>query len=507
VSAAGARPDPRAQGGGKVYRNFIGGEWVASESGHTTPNLNPADTREVLGLVPLSTADEARRAVDAARAAYPAWRSTPPPKRGAILFKAMALMDAEKDALARLLTREEGKTVKESLGEIQRTINILEYTAAEGRRLGGQTIPSELPSNFCYTVRQPLGVVVCVTPWNFPVAIPVWKMAPALVSGNTVVFKPATLTPETSGAVVSIFERAGVPKGVLNMVLGSGGTVGNALVDHADVRAISFTGSNEVGAEIYSRGAKRMVRVQCEMGGKNPVIVLADADLDLAVESTAQGAFGSTGQRCTATSRVIVEKTIADAFVERLVARSKKVKIGGGLDAGTDMGPAVDKSQLETDLKYIAIGQEEGAKLCGGGRRLEEGALAHGHFVEPTVFDHVTPAMRIAQEEIFGPVISVIRVKGFEEAMAAANDVRYGLAASIFTRDPSAIFRFADDIEAGIVHINSGTPGGEAQLPFGGTKATGVGPREQGPTALEFYTEVKTVYVDYTGQARKSSVY
>jgi aldehyde dehydrogenase (NAD+) len=507
VSAAGARPDPRGQAGGKVYRNFIGGEWVASEASRTTPNLNPADTREVLGLVPLSTADEARRAVDAARAAYPGWRSTPAPKRGAILFKAMALMDAEKEALARLLTREEGKTVKESLGEIQRTINILEYTAAEGRRLGGQTIPSELPSNFCYTVRQPLGVVVCVTPWNFPVAIPVWKMAPALVSGNTVVFKPATLTPETSGAVVSIFERAGVPKGVLNMVLGSGGTVGNALVDHADVRAISFTGSNEVGAEIYSRGAKRMVRVQCEMGGKNPVIVLADADLDLAVESTAQGAFGSTGQRCTATSRVIVEETIADAFVERLVARSKKVKVGSGIDAGIDMGPAVDKSQLETDLKYIAIGQDEGAKLCGGGRRLEDGALAHGHFVEPTVFDHVTPAMRIAQEEIFGPVISVIRVKGFEEAMAAANDVRYGLAASIFTRDPSAIFRFADDIEAGIVHINSGTPGGEAQLPFGGTKATGVGPREQGPTALEFYTEVKTVYVDYTGQARKSSIY
>src|SRR5256712_2868166 len=317
-----AQPSPSAE---KTYRNFIGGEWVASGSGRTTPNLNPADTREVLGLVPLSAADEARRAVDVARAAYPGWRSTPPPKRGAILFKAMALMDAEKDALARLLTREEGKTVKEWLGEIRRTINILEYIAAEGRRLGGQTIPSELPSNFCYTVRQPLGVVVCVTPWNFPVAIPVWKMAPALVSGNTVVFKPATLTPETSGAVVSIFERAGVPKGVLNMVLGSGGTVGNALVHHAEVRAISFTGSNEVGAEIYSRGAKRMVRVQCEMGGKNPVVVLADADVDLAVESTAQGAFGSTGQRCTATSRVIVEEAVADAFVERLVARSKKV--------------------------------------------------------------------------------------------------------------------------------------------------------------------------------------
>jgi aldehyde dehydrogenase (NAD+) len=507
VSAPAARPDAGAQGSGQIYRNFIGGEWVASESTRTTPNLNPADTREVLGQVPLSSADEARRAVAAANAAYPGWRSTPAPKRGAILFKAMAIMNAEKEELARLLTREEGKTVKESLGEIQRTINILEYTAAEGRRIGGQTIPSELPSNFCYTVRQPLGVVVCVTPWNFPVAIPVWKMAPALVSGNTVVFKPATLTPETSTAVVSIFERAGVPKGVLNMVLGSGGTVGNALVDHEDVRAISFTGSNEVGAEIYSRGAKRMVRVQCEMGGKNPVVVMADADLDLAVESTAQGAFGSTGQRCTATSRVIVEEAIADAFVERLVARARKVKVGRGLDAGIDMGPAVDRSQLETDLKYIAIAQEEGAKLRGGGRRLDEGDLAHGHFVEPTVFDHVSPKMRIAQEEVFGPVISVIRVKGFDEALAAANDVRYGLAASIFTRDPTAIFRFADDIEAGIVHINSGTPGGEAQLPFGGTKATGVGPREQGPTALEFYTEVKTVYVDYTGQARKSSIY
>jgi len=507
VSAAGARPDPRAQGGGQVYRNFIGGEWVASESARTTPNLNPADTREVLGQVPLSTAEDARRAVAAARAAWPAWRSTPAPRRGAILFKAMAIMDAEKEQLARLLTREEGKTVKESLGEIQRTINILEYIAAEGRRIGGQTVPSELPSNFCYTVRQPLGVVVCVTPWNFPVAIPVWKMAPALVSGNTVVFKPATLTPETASAVVSIFERAGVPRGALNMVLGSGGTVGNALVDHDDVRAISFTGSNDVGAEIYSRGAHRMARVQCEMGGKNPVVVLSDADLELAVESSAQGAFGSTGQRCTATSRVVVEEGIADAFVERLVARAKRVRVGSGLDAATEMGPAVDRSQLETDLKYIAIGQEEGARLCGGGRKLEEGALAHGHFVEPAVFDHVSPTMRIAQEEIFGPVVSVIRVKGFEEALAAANQVRYGLSASIFTRDASSVFRFVDDIEAGIVHINSGTPGGEAQLPFGGTKATGVGPREQGPTALEFFTEVKTVYVDYTGQARKSSMY
>ena len=381
-----------------TYRNFVGGEWVASESSKTTPNLNPADTRDVLGQMPLSGADETRRAVDAAKAAFPAWRDTPAPVRGSILFRAQAILDKEKEELARLVSREEGKTVKEALGEIQRSINILEYIAAEGRRIGGHTVPSELPYNFCYTVRQPVGVVACITPWNFPVAIPVWKIAPALVSGNTVVFKPASLTPAAATAVVSIFERAGVPRGVLNMVLGSGGTVGNALLDHDAVHAVSFTGSNEVGAEIYARGAKRMIRVQAEMGGKNPVVVLADADLDLAVEATAQGAYGSTGQRCTATSRVIVEEGIADRFVERLVARSKKVRVGSGLDASTDMGPAVDKSQLETNLKYVEIGKGERASLASGGRRLAEGAFAHGHFVEPTVFDHVKMSMRIAQE-------------------------------------------------------------------------------------------------------------
>ena len=497
----------RAAGGETRYRNFVGGRWTDSQSTKATPNLNPADTRDVLGQVPLSSAEEARAAVAAAGAAFPAWRDTPAPVRGRILFRAMDLLDAEKQELARLVTREEGKTVKEALGEIQRTINILEYIAAEGRRMGGQTVPSELRSNFCYTIRQPLGVVACITPWNFPVAIPVWKIAPALLAGNTVVFKPATLTPETSSAVVSIFERAGVPAGVLNMVLGSGGTVGNALLDAGEVRAVSFTGSNEVGAEIYSRGARRMIRVQCEMGGKNPVVVLADADLDLAVESTAQGAFGSTGQRCTATSRVIVEEGVADRFVEALVARAKKVKVGNGLEDGIDMGPAVDAQQLDTDLRYIGIGQEEKASLLTGGRRLSEGAHAHGHFVEPTVFDHVRPTTRIAQEEIFGPVVSVIRVRGFHEALEAANGVPFGLSSSVFTGDPGKLFRFVDRVETGIVHVNSGTPGGEAQMPFGGMKSTGVGPREQGPAALEFFTEVKAVYVDYTGQARKGSLY
>ncbi|HEV7499060.1 MAG TPA: aldehyde dehydrogenase family protein [Vicinamibacteria bacterium] len=490
----------------KTYRNFVGGQWVASEAPRTVANVNPADTREVLGHVPLSTVAEAQAAAAAAQAAFPAWRDTPAPIRGRILFQVQRLLDQEKEDLARLLTREEGKTVKESMGEIQRTINILEYTAGEGRRIGGSTVPSELAHNFCYTLRQPLGVVVCVTPWNFPVAIPVWKIAPALLAGNTVVFKPATLTPETASAVVSIFERGGVPKGVLNMVLGSGGTIGNALVDHADVRAVSFTGSNEVGAEIYARAARRMIRVQAEMGGKNPVIVLADADLDLAVESTAQGAFGSTGQRCTATSRVVVDEAVADRFVEALAARAAKVRVGNGLDASVDMGPAVDPSQLETDLKYIGIGREEGTLVCGG-KALADGDRAHGHFLEPTVFDHVRSSTRIAQEEIFGPVVSVIRVKGFEEAMAAANGVQFGLSSSIFTGDPAKLFRFIDHIETGIVHVNSGTPGGEAQMPFGGTKGTGLGPREQGETALEFFTEVKSVYIDYTGQARKGSLY
>jgi aldehyde dehydrogenase (NAD+) len=490
-----------------IYRNFVGGEWLAAETPRSVPNVNPADTREVLGHVPLSTADEVRKAVAAAKAAFPAWRDTPPPLRGRILFTAWSIMDREKEELARILTREEGKTLKESLGEIQRTINILEYTAAEGRRMGGETLPSELPRNFCYTVRQPLGVVACVTPWNFPVAIPCWKIAPALVAGNTIVFKPATLTPETAAAVVSIFERAGVPAGVLNMVLGSGGTVGEALLGHEDVRAVSFTGSNDVGSAIYGRAAQRMIRAQCEMGGKNPVVVLADADLPLAVESTAQGAFGSTGQRCTATSRVIVEDAVADVFVEALVARAAKVRVGNGLEAGIDMGPAVDKAQLDTDLGYIEIGTQEGARIACGGKRLTGEAYDHGYFVEPTVFDRVQRSMRIAQEEIFGPVVAIVRVKDFEQAMEAANDVRYGLSSAIFTADARRVFRFVDGIEAGIVHINSGTPGGEAQLPFGGMKATGVGPREQGSGALEFFTEIKTVYVDYTGESRKSSLY
>jgi alpha-ketoglutaric semialdehyde dehydrogenase len=496
-----------APGAARTYRNFIGGDWVEAEAPRTVPNFNPADTREVMGMIPLSSPDDARRAVAAAKAAFPGWRDTPAPLRGRILFEAWRLMEAEQEAIARLLTREEGKTLKESLGEMKRTVNVLEYVAGEGRRMPGETLPSELPRNFCYTVRQPLGVVACITPWNFPVCIPVWKIAPALVAGNTVVFKPATLTCETASALVAVFERAGLPRGVLNMVIGSGGAVGNTLMEHPDVRAVSFTGSNEVGAQIYGRAAQRMIRAQCEMGGKNPLVVMADADLDVAADSAAQGAFGSTGQRCTATSRVIVEEPVADAFVEKLAERARRLKIGNGLAAGIDMGPAVDKSQLDTDLKYIGIGREEGATLVCGGGRPAAADHEHGYFVEPTVFDHVTTSMRIAQEEIFGPVVSVIRARGFDQALEAANAVRYGLSSAIFTGDTHTVFRFIDGIEAGIVHVNSGTPGGEAQLPFGGVKDTGVGPREQGSNAVEFFTEVKTVYVDYTGGARKAGFY
>jgi acyl-CoA reductase-like NAD-dependent aldehyde dehydrogenase len=487
-------------------RNFINGRWVESAAKRTAERRNPANLDEVVGLAPLSTREEACEAIAAARAAFPAWRDTPAPVRGRVIAKAALLMEERKDELARLLTREEGKTLKDSLGEVQKSVNILEFMAGEARRIGGETVPSELPKNFTYTLKQPLGVVAAITPWNFPVSIPVWKLAPALVAGNTVVFKPATLTPFTGAAVVEIFEQAGAPAGVLNMVVGSGGEVGQELLEHPDVRAVSFTGSNEVGSALYAEGARRMKKCQCEMGGKNPVVVLADADIPLAVESAVFGAFASTGQRCTATSRVVVEEAVAEEFVRQLVARTKTLKVGDGLAPGVDMGPAVDESQLKTDLDYIEIGKQE-AKLLLGGERLRGPGYDRGYFVAPTIFDHVPSASRIAQEEIFGPVLSVIRVRDYEEALAAANSVRYGLSSSIYTNDAAKIFDFIDRIETGITHVNSPTVGGEAQLPFGGMKATGVGLREMGRVAVDFYSELKTVYIDYTGRKRESSIY
>jgi aldehyde dehydrogenase (NAD+) len=490
-----------------TYRNFINGQWVESVSSRTVENINPANTDDRLGTIKQATRDEARSAVEAASQAFHDWRTTPAPTRGRIVARAARLMEEHKEELAQLLTREEGKTIAESRGELQRSINVAEFCAGESRRLNGETIQSELPSNFAYTIKQPLGVVACVTPWNFPVAIPVWKIAPALVAGNTVVFKPATLTPATAVRIVELFEEAGIPKGVLNLILGSGSDAGDEIISHPAVKAVSFTGSNEVGIRLYEQVSRRGAKVQCEMGGKNPVIVLEDADLELAVESTAQGAFGSSGQRCTATSRVVVVNDIADDFVGALVKRADSMRIGAGSDPNTEMGPSVDEGQFKTVLSYIDIGREDGAELKCGGKRAEGDGLDKGYFVRPTVFDHVTPNMRVAREEIFGPVLSVLRVKDFEEALAVANDSEYGLSSSIFTSDATRIFRFVDEIETGMTHINSPTTGGEAHIPFGGIKGTGIGDREQGSTALDFYTDLKVVYVDYTGRKREGNLY
>ncbi|HET6347166.1 MAG TPA: aldehyde dehydrogenase family protein, partial [Myxococcota bacterium] len=415
---------------GYDVRAHINGEWV---DGPTADNLNPADSEARLGTYPKLSRPDTEAAIAAAEAAFPAWRAMPAPQRGKILTRALSLFDARREEIARALTLEEGKILSEAQGEVQKAYNVLEFAIAEGRRMGGHTIPSEMPSTFAYTVRQPLGVVALITPWNFPVAIPMWKLAPALIAGNTVVFKPASLTPWTAELLVRVFVDAGLPKGVLNMVTGGGATVGDALVSDPRVRAISFTGSNDVGLHLYGLAAKRGARVQCEMGGKNPLVVLDDADLDMAALATAQGAFGSTGQRCTATSRAIVQAAVADAFVERVVAHARQVVAGSGLDPKVTMGPSVDGGQLCTVLDYVAIGDEEGAKRLCGGERLTDGALGRGFFPAPTVFDYVRPGMRIAQEEIFGPVLSVLRVETYDEAVALVNANPYGNGVAIFT--------------------------------------------------------------------------
>jgi aldehyde dehydrogenase (NAD+) len=428
----------------------------------------------------------------------------PAPARGRILARAAQLCYERKEEIARVMTREEGKTLNESRGEVQKSINLLEYYAGQSFRIEGRTSPSEMPNTFVYTLRQPLGVVACITPWNFPFCIPVWKTAPALIAGNTVVLKAASNTPGCAELLVKLYEQAGLPKGVLNLVYGSGGTVGDEFVNHPTIRAVSFTGSCEVGAQVARQAAAHLAKVTCEMGGKNPVVVMDDADLDLAVEGTVQGAFGSTGQRCTATSRVILHRAIADRFLEKLIERVNKIKVGNGMDEGVTMGPAVDQAQYETDLRYIEIAKKEGAKALTGGGPLD---IGKGYFVAPTVFDGVRPDMTIAQEEVFGPVLAVLRAGDFEEAMTLANGVKFGLTCSIYTRDANRVMRFTDQIEAGMVHINSPTVGGEAQLPFGGWKATGYGSREMSEEGLNFFTQLKTVFYDYTGARRQTNIY
>jgi acyl-CoA reductase-like NAD-dependent aldehyde dehydrogenase len=491
----------------RTLKNFIGGEWRESASGTRVSDFNPADTSDVVAEAPASTAAEAAEACDAAARAFEGWRNTPAPVRGQILFRVQRRMEERRQELAEALTREEGKTIAESRGEIQRAINVVEFFAGEARRITGETIPSELPNNFCYTVKQPMGPVGIITPWNFPVAIPIWKMAPALVSGNPVVFKPASLTPLTATLLVEIFDESGVPPGVVNLVYGGGREVGDTIVRHPAIQAVSFTGSNDVGTGLYSAAAARGIKCQCEMGGKNPIVILEDADLDLAVESTVQGAFGSTGQRCTATSRAVVVDSIANEFLERLEARTASLVVGNGLNPGTHVGPSVDERQLETVLGYVETGKHEGARLVCGGDRVRDEGRDRGYFVSPAIFDRVDEHMRIAQEEIFGPVLSIIRVPDTGKALSVANGVRFGLSASVYTTDVASMFRFVDRLDAGIIHVNSPTVGGEAHIPFGGMKATGVGLREMGRVAIDFYTELKVVYVDYTGGVRKTNLY
>ena len=476
------------------YKNLIDGEWVNSSDGKTFENRNPAQLDDVLGEFPLATKADVERAIDAASAALPAWGNLPGPARGAILDKASRILEARLDEIATVLTREEGKTLTEAKGEVTRARDIFRYYAGEGWRAGGNVLPSNTGGELLYTRREPLGVVALVTPWNFPIAIPAWKMAPALAYGNTVVFKPASFAPQTAMLLVEVLVEAGLPKGVVNFVTGSGRTVGDTLVGSPKVHGVSFTGSVSVGTGIYEKAIKNLTRVQLEMGGKNPTIVLKDANIDTAVKMVVAGGFGLTGQACTATSRVIVEDAIANDFAAALTQAARGLKVGNGLEAGVQMGPAVSEDQLQTDLEYIGIGQKEGAKLLIGGSQAGDG----GYYVQPTVFDHVETQMRIAQEEIFGPVIGIIRASDFEDALAKANGIGFGLSAAVVTNDLQKAFQFANRIDAGVVKINEPTTGLALQAPFGGFKHSSANTfKEQGQAAIEFYTRTKTIYVGH----------
>lgn len=482
----------------EAFKNFIGGEWKPCRSGRTFANVNPARTDDIVGEFQASDHEDAAAACEAARKAQPAWAALPAPRRGEILFKAAELIEARLESISREMTREEGKTLPEARGETKRAVNILRYYGGEGARSFNYQIPSERDNVFCYTIRKPLGVAALITPWNFPIAIPAWKLAPALVCGNTVVLKPASLAPLCALRLVEAVAEAGAPAGVVNLVTGGGGAVGNTLIDHPAVRAISFTGSCSVGGGLYERASKRKVRVQLEMGGKNPTIVLKDSDLSYAADVLINGAFFSTGQKCTACSRAIIEKDIYEPLVKLLVEKTKALKIGDGLEPGIQIGPAVDASQLETDLKYIEIAQKEGAQLLIGGAKLTGGIYDKGFFVQPTLFGGVTPDMRIAQEEVFGPVLGLMTANNFDHAMELANGARFGLSASVVTRDVTRVHQFINGIEAGLITVNLPTAGVEYQLPFGGTKESSFGMREQGPQALDFYSETRTVYMKTT---------
>jgi aldehyde dehydrogenase (NAD+) len=479
----------------QLFPNFINGEWVAGSA--TFEDRNPANIDEIVGLFSKGSAADVEAAAQAAAGALPGWAGMPAPARGNILYKAAEILEKKFDQLGAEMTREEGKTLPEAKGEVRRAINIFRYFGGEGSRLDGVMVPSERERVHVFAIRKPIGVIGLVTPWNFPIAIPAWKIAPALICGNTLVVKPASVSPLCCWRIVEALHEAGIPKGVINFVAGSGGELGKALVNAAPVKAISFTGSNDVGNWIHTEASKRKLRIQLEMGGKNPTIVLADADLKTAVENVCNAAFFSTGQKCTATSRAIVEDGIYDRFVEALVERTKKLKVGDGMLPGIDIGPAVDRGALDTILKYIEIGRRESGEPRCGGNRLTGGAYDKGYFVEPTIFADVDPAHTIAREEIFGPVLAIIRAKDFEDAMRLANDTPFGLSSSIQTTNLSRALDYVYRAEAGLLTINLPSAGVEYQLPFGGTKDSSFGPKEQGPAALDFYSDFKTIYLKY----------
>jgi aldehyde dehydrogenase (NAD+) len=488
------------------HKNYINGEWVEASGGKGIENRNPANSDDLVGIFPASTAEDVNRAVEAAKKAFDKWRLTPAPKRAEILYRAAEIMVQRKEDLAVDMTREMGKVLAETRGDVQEAIDMTYLMAGEGRRLFGQTTPSELPNKFAMSVRAPIGVCGLITPWNFPIAIPSWKMMPALVCGNTVVIKPAEDTPLSTYYLVQILEEAGLPEGVANIVSGMGPDAGAALVNHPDVKLISFTGSSEVGRIVAQACASTFKHCHLEMGGKNIILVMDDANIDLAVDGAIWGGFGTTGQRCTAASRVAVHKKVYKEFVDKFVARAKKLRVGDGLQPNIDMGPAINETQLQTVMKYVEIGKQEGAKIATGGNRLNKGAHAKGWFHEPTVFIDCDPKMRISQEEIFGPVVSVIPMNSLDEAIEIANGVKYGLSSSIYTRNVNDAFRAQRDLDTGIVYVNAPTIGAETHLPFGGTKQTGNGHRESGAPALDFYSEWKTIYIDYSDHLQRAQI-
>jgi alpha-ketoglutaric semialdehyde dehydrogenase len=488
-----------------TFRHFIAGEWCESTSGATFESVNPADTRDVIGRFQQGTAADVAMAVSAARAARPMWQRTPAPKRGEILYAFGALMTQHKERLAQAMTREMGKVLAEARGDVQEGIDIAYLMAGEGRRMFGDTVPSELPDKWAMSIRQPIGIAGIITPWNFPVAIPCWKMMPALVAGNAVILKPSSDTPHCATLLVELMAEAGFPPGVVNLVTGTGGEVGDAIVGNPDVSVISFTGSSATGRNIATKAGGQLKRLSLELGGKNGVVVLADADLDLATEGILWSAFGTTGQRCTACSRVIVDRRVAEPLLQRLEARTRNLRLGSGLDDATDVGPLINAGAVDKVARYIDIGRAEGELVTGGGRA-DSGELEHGHFFEPTIFSGVRPMDRIGQEEIFGPVLSVIPVDDYGEAVLALNQTRYGLSSSIFTRDVDQAFRAMRDFETGIVYVNAGTTGAETHLPFGGWKETGNGHREAGHAALDTFTEWKSVYIDFSGRLQRAQI-